>query len=204
MKRSFFWGALILGCAQLGLASAVLADDATQLRQKLSAMQALSADFSSEAVRSDGGKSESSGKLALKRPDKMILHTLSPDETVLYTKGDDIFYFDPFVNQLSIYKRSAGNTSPFLLLTDHSDALWKNYEVKGDNGNYTVISKQGGDIVSMDLQFDGDKIKTLILKMKDGTVNSYFLSNVASTASDADFSVQIPDDAEIDDERGAN
>ena len=64
MKRSFFWGALILGCAQLGLASAALADDATQLRQKLSAMQALSADFSSEAVRSDGGKSESSGKLA--------------------------------------------------------------------------------------------------------------------------------------------
>ena len=56
----------------------------------------------------------------------------------------------------------------------------------------------------MKLKVDGDKIKTLILKMKDGTVNSSFLSNVASTASDADFSVQIPDDAEIDDERGAN
>ncbi len=204
MKRSLLLGALILGCAQLAFASEAFADDAAQLRQKLSSMQALSADFKSEAVRSDGGKSESSGKLALKRPDKMILHTLSPDETVLYTKGDDIFYYDPFVNQLSIYKRSVGNTSPFLLLTDHSEALWKNYEVKADDGNYTVISKQGGDIVSMDLKFEGKTIKALILNMKDGTVNSYSLSNVTSAAKDADFSVQIPDDAEIDDERGAN
>ena len=67
-----------------------------------------------------------------------------------------------------------------------------------------MISKQGGDIVSMDLKFEGKTIKALILNMKDGTVNSYSLSNVTSAAKDADFSVQIPDDAEIDDERGAN
>lgn len=180
------------------------ADDAAALRQRLEGMQALAADFTSTVVRKDGGKSVSQGMMALKRPDRLIMHTQSPDEQILYTCGKDLCYFDPFVNQLSIYSRSQGSNSPFMLLTDSSKELWSRYEIKAENGVYSVKPLKSRDIAVMKLSFKGDLVDALVLEMKDGSVNTYALSNVSSSVSDQVFDVAIPEDAEVDDERGAD
>lgn len=180
------------------------ADDSGILRQRLQSMQALSADFSSRVVRKDNSSQSSSGIMALKRPDKLLMHTLNPDEQILFTQGNDIYYFDPFVNQLSIYSRSTGSASPFLLLTDSSDLLWSQYEVVANGNSYTVKPLKSRDITAMTLSFKGQLVSELRLEMKDGSINTYTLSNVSTQVSDSLFKVDIPSDAEVDDERGAN
>lgn len=177
-----------------------LADDSEALKAKLSAMNAISADFSSVVVHKDK-ESKSSGTMALKRPDRFIMHTTAPDETVLYTVGEDIYYFDPFVNQLSIYKRSTSATSPFLLLTDSSQKLWSQYVITKTSDGFKAEPKVSRDIAAMNVVFKGDLVSSLSLEMKDGTVNTYTLSNVKNSAADSLFKVDIPADTEIDDER---
>lgn len=177
-----------------------VADDSEALKSKLAAMNAISADFSSVVVH-NGKESSSSGTMALKRPDRFIMHTTSPDETVLYTVGEDIYYFDPFVNQLSIFKRSTSSTSPFLLLTDSSKQLWNQYVITKTADGFKAEPKASRDIAAMNIAFKGDLVSSLSLVMKDGTVNTYTLSNVKNSAADSLFKVDIPSDTEIDDER---
>ncbi len=176
------------------------ADDSEALKSKLTSMNAISADFSSVVVHK-GRQSSSSGTMALKRPDRFIMHTTSPDETILYTVGDDIYYFDPFVNQLSIFKRSTSSTSPFLLLTDNSKQLWNQYVITKTADGFKAEPKASRDIAAMNVVFKGDLVSSLSLVMKDGTVNTYTLSNVKNSAADSLFKVDIPSDTEIDDER---
>ncbi len=180
------------------------ADDSADLRHKLHAVSAMSANFSAEVKNKDGTIAKSSGKMALKRPDRLLLHTLLPDETVLFTRGKDLCYYDPFVNQLSLFTASSANSSPFLLLTDDSIQLWSRYVVKKVAGGYKVSPKKARDIVAMILLFKDDVISSVSLEMKEGSVNTYTFTDVEFEVDDALFDVDIPDDAEIDDERGAN
>ncbi len=186
--------------ALLCFSLAAVADDSEALKSKLASMNAISADFSSVVVH-NGKQSSSSGTMALKRPDRFIMHTTSPDETVLYTIGDDIYYFDPFVNQLSIFKRSTSSTSPFLLLTDNSKQLWNQYVITKTAEGFKAEPKASRDIAAMNVVFKNDQVSSLSLVMKDGTVNTYTLSNVKNSAADSLFKVDIPSDTEIDDER---
>ena len=82
------------------------ADTKEELQSKLSTLNALSSTFSQTVTRKDGSLvSKSSGRLSLKKPDKFMLHTTSPDEQVLFTKGSSVYFYDPFVNQVSIFDK---------------------------------------------------------------------------------------------------
>jgi outer membrane lipoprotein carrier protein len=196
-----------LGAAAVAAALATplcaVASDADDLRAKLSGLTAMSADFTVTVVKKDGSQNVSSGKLALKRPDRLILHTLDPDETVLWTRGEEICFFDPFVNQLSLYSKSQSADSPFLLLTSSDKKIWDRYEIKKTQNGFLLASKKPRDVVSLELTFDGSAVSSLKLAMKDGSVNTYALKAVRLEAPDSAFDVKIPEDAEVDDERGA-
>lgn len=195
-----------VGSLALSFSSCVYAasNGTQELRQKLESYQAMSADFKSEVRSKSGSVSISSGKMAIKRPDSLLLHTLEPDETILFTKGQDLCYYDPFVNQLSLFKRSSSYSSPFLLLTDSSDKLWNEYSVAKVGEDYIVLPKNIRDITSMTLRFTDNVVSSITLGMKDGSVNTYSFVNVQMEADASMFAVEIPEDAEIDDERGAN
>ena len=76
--------------------------------------------------------------------------------------------------------------------------------VKKVAGGYKVSPKKARDIVAMILLFKDDVISSVSLEMKEGSVNTYTFTDVEFEVDDALFDVDIPDDAEIDDERGAN
>lgn len=181
------------------------ADTKEELQSKLSTLNALSSTFSQTVTRKDGSLvSKSSGRLSLKKPDKFMLHTTSPDEQVLFTKGSSVYFYDPFVNQVSIFDKQELYSSPFMLLTTKSESVWGQYEVAKVCNSYVLKAKNPGQVVSIKLEFQGDLVSDLYVRLKDGNTNRYTLSQVKTQVSDSSFEYKIPEDAQIDDERKSN
>ena len=181
------------------------ADTKEELQSKLSTLNALSSTFSQTVTRKDGSLvSKSSGRLSLKKPDKFILHTTSPDEQVLFTKGSTVYFYDPFVNQVSIFDKQELYSSPFMLLTTKSESVWGKYEFAKVVNSYVLKAKNPGQVVSIKLEFQGDLVSDLYVQLKDGNTNRYTLSQVKTQVSDSSFEYKIPEDAQIDDERKSN
>lgn len=179
-----------------------IADDVTSLQKIIFKQEAFKSSFNQDVKRSDGKEvAKSSGTLALKRPDRLMLHTLSPDEQVLFTKGNDVLYYDPFVNQVSIFSKKNLYTSPFMLLTSKSSEVWGKYTVKASGDTYTLTPKSVGEVRSIKIVVANDAIKDLYILMKDGNTNHYALSDITSGVSDSVFDYTIPQDVQIDDER---
>lgn len=181
------------------------ADIKEELQSKLSTLNALSSTFSQTVTRKDGSLvSKSSGRLSLKKPDKFMLHTTSPDEQVLFTKGNTVYFYDPFVNQVRIFDKQELYSSPFMLLTTKSESVWGQYEVAKGGNSYVLKAKNPGQVVSIKLEFQGDLVSDLYVQLKDGNTNRYTLSQVKTQVSDSSFEYKIPEDAQIDDERKSN
>ena len=181
------------------------ADTKEELQSKLSTLNALSSTFSQTVTRKDGSLvSKSSGRLSLKKPDKFMLHTTSPDEQVLFTKGNTVYFYDPFVNQVSMCDKQELYASPVMLLTTKSESVWGQYEVAKGGNSYVLKAKNPGQVVSIKLEFQGDLVSDLYVQLKDGNTNRYTLSQVKTQVSDSSFEYKIPEDAQIDDERKSN
>lgn len=181
------------------------ADTKEELQSKLSTLNALSSTFLQTVTIKDGSLvSKSSGRLSLKKPDKFMLHTTSPDEQVLFTKGNTVYFYDPFVNQVSIFDKQELYSSPFMLLTTKSESVWGQYEVAKVDNSYVLKAKNPGQVVSIKLEFQGDLVSDLYVQLKDGNTNHYTLSQVKTQVSDSSFEYKIPEDAQIDDERKSN
>ena len=169
------------------------ADTKEELQSKLSTLNALSSTFSQTVTRKDGSLvSKSSGRLSLKKPDKFMLHTTSPDEQVLFTKGNTVYFYDPFVNQVSIFDKQELYSSPFMLLTTKSESVWGQYEVAKGGNSYVLKAKNPGQVVSIKLEFQGDLVSDLYVQLKDGNTNRYTLSQVKTQVSDSSFEYKIP------------
>ncbi len=183
----------------------VLADDSKDLQNIIFKHDGLKADFSQTVTKADGSLvTKSSGDLALKRPDNFILNTTDPDEQVLFTKQNEVWFYDAFVNQVTIFSKNDLYTSPFLLLTSRDPKVWASYTIEKNGDTYTLTPSKKGEVNSLSLTVKNDTITSIKLKMKDGNINQYELSNQSYEVSDSVFNYQVPKDAQIDDERRSN
>ncbi len=193
---------LILICGLLAGLTAAYAAPQDDLRQELSALNSYSAEFAQVVVNREGREVLSAaGTLALSRPDNFMMHTLHPDETVLYTKDGDIYYYDPFVNQVSIFAKSQLESSPFVLLTSADAKVWERYEVSREGDSYALRPKTAQDILKIGLTFRSGLLSRLVLEMKDGSTNTYRFGNVQNRVGANAFRYQLPSDVQVDDER---
>lgn len=193
--------ALVLGFSACQVAAA---DPVSDLQDRLFAHDELSADFTSRVEKKGGRVQTSSGTLALKRPGSLMMHTKKPDELLLFTRDDAICYYDPFVNQLSIFSKRQSSSSPFVLLTTRDKSVWNGYKVEQDGQSWTLTPRRPRDVLSMRISFEGQNIRTLTLTLKDGSVSVYELSSIKNSVSNDAFDTSIPSDVEVDDERGAD
>lgn len=187
------------------VSSQAFADAKQDLQNELKKYDALSASFNQKVAKKDGTViSKTEGTLALKKPDSLMLHTVSPDEQVLFTKGSDVYFYDPFVNQVTIFDKKDLYSSPFLLLTSNSKQVWEQYKVKKNGDTYTLEPNIKGDVFSIDVKLNSGNISQLAITMKDGNLNTYNLADVKYTVSATAFNYDIPSDAQVDDERKSN
>ena len=186
----------------LGLVSSLnaFADAKSDLQDLLKNINALRADFVQEVSAQDGKLLyQTEGYMQMQKPLRVLLHNVKPESTVLFSHGDNICYYDPFVNQVTVMQQGILYSTPFALLIAQDPKVWDQYEVSGSLSNFSLKLKEPYDLISLNIYFNDDRvIERIDLHMKDGTTNMYTLTDVTSQVVEADFTVEIPSDAEID------
>lgn len=180
---------------------------AEPLQQKISGIEEFKANFVQQIQAPDGVLlTEAEGFLALRRPEAFMLHTTGADELYLYSRDDGVYYYDPFVNQLTIMPLSALWRTPFALLLSDDPDVWQRYKVSElKTGAVYVIEPAaaagGSDFVKIELNFAGQFLSSLKVWFQDGNCNIYdFRAQRLQTAVE-DFALELPPDVETADER---
>lgn len=182
----------------------------TQIKQdlinKLDLFQGFSSKFKQSVVDVQGNiLQETTGKLIVKRPNLIYWETEQPDETLVISDGSTLWFYNPFVEQVSAFSvvNSVANT-PILLLSDTRLETWQEYRVnKISNNSYSIISLNSeAQVKSLDLVFADDKIRAFSIVDATGQVSKFNLSNVDTRIPDNQiFKFTLPEGVDLDDQR---
>lgn len=190
----------------MSISNIAIADVATELQTRLARVNALSADFS-QTVTSAGGKNvqQGSGKIQIKRPNLFRMDTKSPQETQIIADGKTLWYYDPFVQQVTAqWVKDAVNNTPFVLLTSNDKSHWNQYSVQQQNDTFVLKPKSAkSNIKQFDIRVDSNGVlRNFSTTEKDGQTNLYVLRNITNQAlPDSLFQFTPPKGVELDDQR---
>ncbi|RAJ96447.1 outer membrane lipoprotein chaperone LolA [Aliidiomarina maris] len=198
----------VAGVALLTAAPFVYAQDAyEQLRTKLAAIDTLQAQFEQQVFDDRGELQEQlSGELTLKRPHFLRWETEFPDESVMVADGRAVWYYNAFVEQLSIFDQAQDlEQNPMLVLLSDDESAWQSFEVSVDDGMWYIRENQASYAqTSLGIRFsDSNAIQTLKIDDGQGQVSVFELSQIRMNepVNDALFEVEVPAHVDIDDQR---
>ncbi|WP_107851328.1 outer membrane lipoprotein chaperone LolA [Oceanimonas marisflavi] len=185
----------------------VLADAASDLQQKLSALGRFSADFSQQVYDESGAPMQTAeGSMQLARPDRFRWHTISPDESLIVSDGTDVWMYDPFVEQVSIVPLAeAVRNTPFLLISGGDQSRWQNYRVSQQGSSYVVASKDPAELIQrFSLRFDArGRLSRFTVVESGGQRSEFTLSrfNTSPELAASAFRFTPPPGVMVDDQR---
>ncbi len=187
------------------------------LMTTLAKLAFFSADFSQKILDGQGQVlQEGSGTLAIRKPNLVNWKTITPDETLIISDGNTLWFYDPFIEQASAYSlaKSIHNT-PILLLTSDEPTLWQQYNVieqsvDVDNGlRFVVMPKDASSqIKKLTLSFTETKTNDIELSefsFQDATgqVSQIILGqfNAKNKPDAALFTFSLPEGVRLEDKR---
>ena len=133
-----------LCAAPLMVSTAVWAQTPQQtLSSRLDKVNAFSANFSQQVIGPDGKMlMQGQGDVEIQRPDLFRWNTISPDANVLVSDGTTLWYYNPFVEQVTaMWLKNATAQTPFVLLTQNNPHEWANYQVQQEGNTFTLTPK---------------------------------------------------------------
>ncbi|WP_038172913.1 MULTISPECIES: outer membrane lipoprotein chaperone LolA [Vibrio] len=176
------------------------------LSQRLQINEGFSADFTQQLVSPEGDVvMEGEGKVDIARPSLFRWSTTTPDENVLVSDGESLWYYSPFIEQVSIYSQEqATEQTPFVLLTRNRASDWDNYRVEQQGDVFTltptaVDSNQGQFKLEIDTK---GAVQGFSVVEQDGQQSNFTFNNIDLTKPSAErFKFVIPEGVEVDDQR---
>lgn len=207
MKKRFsakFFSALVLSVSFFSAANAASPKD--ELNKRLVMNEGFSADFSQQVISPEGETvMEGEGTVEIARPSLFRWSTTFPDENLLVSDGKTLWYYSPFIEQVSIYwQEQATEQTPFVLLTRNRASDWDNYKISQKGNEFTLIptaidSTQGQFQINIDTK---GVVKGFNVIEQDGQKGLFTFSNVKLGKPKVDrFTFTIPDGVEVDDQR---
>lgn len=141
-----------------------VSDAKSELMAKLATIKYFSANFNQQVLDADGNELQNAlGTLAVNKPNLVHWNTVEPDESLIVSDGSTLWFFDPFVEQVSAYLlENAIENTPILLLTSNDPMLWKHYSVSSMNENTYLIHANDNN----------SQVKTLELRFKENSLNN--------------------------------
>ncbi|WP_246036955.1 outer membrane lipoprotein chaperone LolA [Thalassotalea litorea] len=201
----------LLSAFLIATATAVLPANAEDVKQKLidklEIVGGFSADFIQVVSDADGNElQQQSGILKVRRPNLIYWETVEPDETLIVSDGQTLWFYNPFVEQVSAFEVSnAVANTPILLLSDTDKALWQDYQVTSqDNSSYAITSlDENAQVKTLALTFDGDVLSAFTIEDATGQFSRFSLSNVSTKPLPAldQFNFALPEGVDFDDQR---
>ncbi|WP_019613473.1 outer membrane lipoprotein chaperone LolA [Psychromonas ossibalaenae] len=183
------------------------ASDAQLLKEKLAKFSVINAEFSQKIISPEGKLlNESKGQLTISRPGKFHWQVQTPEEELIVSDGKTMWYYTPFVEQVSIINLSdAIEGTPFVLLSGANKQQWADYSVKKDKNNFTVKdNKQQEQETTFVFEFNAsDNVsKFVVIDAQEQRSEFELTHQPLSKKLETDyFTFTIPDGVEIDDQR---
>ncbi|HHG3263373.1 TPA: outer membrane lipoprotein chaperone LolA [Vibrio parahaemolyticus] len=207
MKKRFsakLFSALVLSISFFSVANAASPKD--ELNKRLAMNEGFSADFSQQVISPEGETvMEGEGTVEIARPSLFRWSTTFPDENLLISDGKTLWYYSPFIEQVSIYwQEQATEQTPFVLLTRNRASDWDNYKISQKGNEFTLIptavdSTQGQFQINIDAK---GVVKGFNVIEQDGQKGLFTFSNVKLGKPKADrFTFTVPKGVEVDDQR---
>lgn len=184
--------------------------DRQALLQRLEGLTTLEADFSQQVTDVNGELVQQlHGRMAIARPNLLYWQTDAPDETLMVADGQNLWYYNPFVEQVTVYSQSeAVAQSPLLLLLDGDSQAWRDYDVKSEANSFALQPKAGTDSAqSLQLVFADQgapaQLQRIILDDGQGQISTIDLEQVQlNKALDGKlFKFDMPAGIDLDDQR---
>lgn len=199
----------LLGITLFSLSSLALADAqaVSELQRRLEQVSQYSADFD-QTVRSSKGKTiqTGKGKFLVKRPNLFRMDTKSPQENQIISDGANVWFYDPFVSQVTVNRvQDAVNNTPFVLLTSTEKSHWDQYDVSQNMDTFVLKPKsKKSNLKQFDVRIEqSGMLKGFSTIERDGQSNLYVLRNITGSELSNDlFKFNVPKGVEVDDQRG--
>lgn len=189
--------------------SSNVSDAKTTLMGKLATIKYFTADFSQQILDADGNElKNASGTLSVRKPNLVHWSTAEPDESLIVSDGETLWYLDPFVEQVSAFllDKALINT-PILLLTSSDPALWQHYSVSSMNKNSYLIhaNDTNSQVKTLELRFKENinELDSFSILDATGQLSIFKLSKLEQKVApdSALFDFIIPEGIELDDQR---
>lgn len=188
------------------MSCSVLAAPKDELNARLQKTEGFSANFSQKVVSPEGDVvMQGEGTVDISRPSLFRWETTLPDENLLISDGESLWYYSPFIEQVSIYSQEqATEQTPFVLLTRNRASDWDNYRVSQEGDQFTLIptavdSNQGQ--FRLEINSKG-AVKGFSVVEQDGQTSNFVFDDIRLGKPSADkFMFQIPEGVEVDDQR---
>lgn len=187
------------------IAPAVFASPQQELNTRLDKLNSFTAAFNQTVTSPEGDViSEGEGTLAMKRPNLFNWETVTPDENLLISDGKTLWYYSPFIEQVTVmWLDDATSQTPFVLLTRNDPTDWQNYNVTQDGDKFVLSPKQASNLGEfvVNVRPDG-RITEFAVIEQDGQMSRFALDNVKNASPSASlFSFTVPEGVELDDQR---
>ncbi|MBL0710970.1 MAG: outer membrane lipoprotein chaperone LolA [Colwellia sp.] len=187
------------------------------LMTKLSKLKFFTAHFSQQVLDETGEViEESTGDIAISKPNLAYWQVLTPDELTIVSDGNNVWFYNPWIEQVSVYSLSAAiSHTPILLLTSKDESLWQQYNVTQQEQS-NVKNQESFIINAIDTN---SQVRSLTLTFKassqGGQLTEFSFLDATGQLSHiklTDFNDQqppntdlfnfvIPEDTQLDDQR---
>jgi len=178
----------------------------TELRKLLADYDGFTAEFNQQVKDTDDNLLHSaSGKLVFKQPGKFVWQIVEPEEELLMSNGKTLWWFNPFLEQVSIFDaQDAVATTPFALLVSQQDEVWNKFSITKLESGFLVKPKDenNSQVSQLTIYFDDFMLNEIVITDRTQQTSSYILKKQKFKKKlDVNFDFDVPDDIEIDDQR---
>ena len=178
------------------------------LQKKLEDYSGYQASFLQTVNDSEGQViHESTGQLEFKQPGMFRWQVLEPEEELLLSNGVAVWWYNPFVEQVTIYDAGqAMEKTPFALLVSRDQAVWDQFEISTGSiaDSFEIIPKDlsNAQVIKLEVRFDNSHLQQILITSRSRQVSIYQLSDQKRVSpKSADFEFTIPAGIDVDDQR---
>ncbi|EKF9068815.1 outer membrane lipoprotein chaperone LolA [Vibrio cholerae] len=176
------------------------------LSERLAMSEGFSATFNQQVLSPEGKVIlTGNGKVDIARPSLFRWETQTPDENLLVSDGTTLWHFDPFVEQVTLYRaEEALEQTPFVLLTRNKASDWDAYHVEEKGDVFTLTptaldSNQGRFQITIS---DKGVVQGFKVIEQDGQQSEFTFNKVKQQKPNASvFNYKVPKGVEVDDQR---
>lgn len=180
-----------------------------QLRTLLQQVETLTGRFEQRLYEFDEPVEQLTGSFALQRPHLLYWETEVPEESILVADGDSVWYFNPFIEQVSIFTQAdTMAANPLLVLLDDSE--WEHFNIRKadrsdssrEGSHWVIEGREDGQV--LELAFNAEsKLYRMSLTDSFGQRSEFRLYDTIynEVIAPERFRFIIPEGVDVDDQR---